>query len=145
MEEAMNTLQFVLSNGMSKFTSFSTMLGNGLTKVIKPRRKEGNQLVGCTIHIPCEYPDGTKIATEKIESFLQMYDQKFGGSSVLGIFDGRWVDEGKTIKEPMYRVEVALPIRAIPIFKEIALKIGKETLQKCMYILTPQPEFLTVD
>lgn len=97
------------------------------------KRRESR--VPCLIHIPGQYPDGREIEPEKMESFLQMLDRQFGGSHPLGIMPGRWLDEDRTIEEPMHRYEVSVKKKDLPTFERIARLIGKEMKQKVMYVV----------
>jgi hypothetical protein len=94
------------------------------------------------------YPDGREVEPEKMESFLEIFDRQFGGCSPLGIIPGRWMSEGKTVKEPMHRIEVGVKKSDIPAFEKVARMIGKETKQKEMYVVInyqAETRFLFVD
>ncbi|HUG89214.1 MAG TPA: hypothetical protein VML55_00165, partial [Planctomycetaceae bacterium] len=67
------------------------------------------KLIPCLVHIPMQYPDGTDVEAEKINTFLEMLDRQFNGASPLGVIQGRWMG----IVEPMLRVEVAIPKRSV--------------------------------
>ncbi len=93
------------------------------------------QIVPCLIHIPCNYPDGTEIEEEKVNEFLAVFDRQFGGCTPLGVVPGHWLDEGRTVTEPMLRVEVAVEKSAISRFESIARSIGRKTKQKEIYVV----------
>jgi hypothetical protein len=111
------------------------------------QRKE--RRIPCLIHIPGQYPDGREIEPEKMESFLEVLDRHFGGSTPLGIVPGRWVsDDGRVEKEPMHRIEVAVKKKDLNRFESIARLIGKEMKQKVVYVVInyqAQVRFLFVD
>ena len=92
--------------------------------------------IPCLIHIPCTMPDGSEISDELMNSFLEMLDRQFGGSSPLGIVPGRWVGpDGSTVIEQMHRVEVTVRKSQIANFEKVARLIGKATKQKAMYVV----------
>lgn len=97
--------------------------------------KRRERHIPCLIHIPGQYPDGRELEPEKMETFLQMFDRQFGGSTPLGIVFGRWFSEDKAIEEPMHRYEVAVKQKDLPTFEKIARLIGRETKQKVMYVV----------
>lgn len=102
----------------------------------------------CLVHIPGVYPDGREIEDEKMEEFLERLEQSFGGVNQLGIIPGSWLDKGRSIKEPMHRIEVAVRKKDLPLFEKIARGIGKEMKQKAMYIVInyqAEAKFLFMD
>jgi hypothetical protein len=110
--------------------------------------KRSERRIPCVLHIPGCYPDGSEVEPAKMEKFLQMLDRQFGGSTPLGIVPGRWVDEDKTVEEPMHRYEVAVKEKDLGTFEKIARLIGKETKQKAVYIVInfqSEARFLFVD
>jgi len=95
-----------------------------------------DRLIPCWIHIPCQYPDGTEVEPEKLNEFLMWFDRQFGGSTPLGIVPGRWVSpEGKTVAEPMLRVEVSIKESEVALFEAIGRRIRKETKQEAIYVV----------
>ncbi len=103
--------------------------------------KGGGRRIPCWMHIPLQYPDGREIEPEKLERFLEMLDRQFLGSSPLGVIPGRWVSEGKTIKEPMLRVEVAVKKKDMATFEKIGRLIAREMEQEALYVvINPQSE-----
>ena len=92
--------------------------------------------IPCLIHIPCTMPDGSEISDELMNSFLEMLDRQFGGSSPLGVVPGRWIDpDGNTVQEQMHRVEVTVKKSQIANFEKVARLIGRATKQKVMYVV----------
>jgi hypothetical protein len=91
--------------------------------------------VTCLIHIPGQYPDGREIEAEKMDEFLRTLDRQFGGSTPLGIVPGRWLDDDRTIEEPMHRLEVAVKENDIENFERVARQIGREMRQRVMYVI----------
>ena len=94
------------------------------------------KVVPCLIHIPCTLPDGTDVDPALMNSFFEMLDRQFGGSTPLGVVSGRWVGpDDKTVQEQMQRVEVSVKKSQIPNFEKVAKLIGKATKQKVMYVV----------
>jgi hypothetical protein len=108
-----------------------------------------DKVIPCLIHIPCTMPDGTEVDPEKLNSFYELLDRQFGGSTPLGIVPGRWIaDDGETVAENMHRVEVSVKKSQIGIFEKTAKVIGKATKQKTVYIVInfqAETRFLFVD
>ncbi|MCI0376854.1 MAG: hypothetical protein L0215_04560 [Gemmataceae bacterium] len=100
--------------------------------------KRAERRVPCILHIPGKYPgaEGREIEPEKLESFLQMLDRQFGGSTPLGIVPGRWLSDDKVLeKEPMHRIEVSVKKKDLPLFEKTARPIGREMKQKAVYVV----------
>ncbi|MBI3467540.1 MAG: hypothetical protein HY000_31405 [Planctomycetes bacterium] len=92
--------------------------------------------IPCLIHIPCTMPNGSDIDPEQMNSFLELLDRQFGGSTPLGVVDGRWVaPDGQTVAEKMLRVEVTVKKSQIPAFEKVAKVIGRQTKQEVMYVV----------
>jgi hypothetical protein len=71
-----------------------------------------------------------------MNSFLELLDRQFGGSTVLGVVDGRWVaEDGVTVAEKMLRVEVTIKNSQVRALEAIAKQIGKKTKQQVMYVV----------
>jgi hypothetical protein len=95
-----------------------------------------DKAIPCIIHIPCTMPDGKDIPAATLNKFLEMLDRQFGGSTPLGVVDGRWVaPDGQTVAEKMQRVEVSVRKSQLPNFEQIAKHIGRQTKQKAMYVV----------
>jgi hypothetical protein len=100
--------------------------------------KRTERRVPCIIHIPGKYPgpDGRELEPEKLESFLEMLDRQFGGSTPLGIVPGRWVSDDQELeKEPMHRIEVSVKKKDLRWFEKTARAIGREMKQKAIYVI----------
>lgn len=95
-----------------------------------------DKVIPCLIHIPCTLPDGTDVDPALMNSFFEMFDRQFGGSTSLGVVPGRWVGpDDRTVQEQMQRVEVSIRKSQIPSFEKVAKLIGKATKQKVMYVV----------
>jgi hypothetical protein len=51
--------------------------------------------IPCLIHIPLQYPDGNEVEPETLNKFYEIFDRQFGGSSPLGVIEGRWLGGGR--------------------------------------------------
>jgi hypothetical protein len=106
------------------------------------------RIIQCLIHIALKMPNGDDVEPDTINKFFELFDRNFGGSSDLGTIPGHWLDEGKTVVEPMLRVEVAVPSDKIREFEELAIRIGRQLKQKVMYVVInyqANVRFLQVD
>ncbi len=94
------------------------------------------KVIPCLIHIPCTLPNGDDVDPALMNSFFEMFDRQFGGSTPLGIVPGRWLGpEGETVQEQMQRVEVSVKKSQIPAFEKVARLIGRATRQEVMYVV----------
>jgi hypothetical protein len=91
--------------------------------------------VPCFIQIPLWYPDGREIEKELLTECKEMLVDQLGDNTELGVVWGEWFDkdEGKTVREPMQRIEVAIRREDLETLKQTVKKIGQLTHQKCMY------------
>jgi hypothetical protein len=100
--------------------------------------------IPCLIHIALKMPNGDDVDDDTINTFLELFDRHYEGSSILGTIPGRWLG----LEEPMLRVEVAVPVSAIREFEELAVRIGRQLKQKVVYVIEnyqANVRFLQVD
>jgi len=100
--------------------------------------------IPCLIHIALKMPNGDDVDPETINTFFELFDRHFEGSSDLGTIPGHWLG----LVEPMLRVEVAVPVNRIREFEDLAKRIGRVLKQKVVYVIEnyqANVRFLQVD
>lgn len=88
-----------------------------------------------TTLIPLRDNDGKAFSKAIINRILQRFEMKFGGVTVEGVVDGRWVDEadGKHYQDQCLKVSVACERERYDEARRLILQIGRRLGQKAMY------------